>query len=128
MWPEQPRLEGTVRPLRPGVPAVLAGLVLPSRLEALADSAVPVRPMHPEVPAVLAGLVLPLVASAPCRPGAYHRVYRVADVLSDFIRCGGTCHAEALTQQAHSRPGCNQLFCRKVGILNRQKSALSQSF
>ena len=58
MGPEQPRLEGPVRPLRPEVPAVLAGLVLPSRREALADPVVPVRPLHPQVPAVLAGLVL----------------------------------------------------------------------
>ncbi len=59
MGPEQPRLEDPVRPLRPEVPAVLAGLVLPSRLEVLADPAVPVRPLHPQVPEVLASLVLP---------------------------------------------------------------------
>jgi hypothetical protein len=49
-----------VRPLHPEVPAVLAGLVLPWHLKALADPPVPVRPLHPELPAVLAGLVLPL--------------------------------------------------------------------
>ena len=43
MGPEQPRLEDPVRPLHPQVPAVLAGLVLPSRLEVLADREVPGR-------------------------------------------------------------------------------------
>ena len=59
MGPEQPRLEGPVRPLHPEVPEILAGLVLPLRREALADPAVPVRPLHPQVHKVLAGLVLP---------------------------------------------------------------------
>ena len=49
-----------------------------------------------------------------CRPGAYHRVDGVTDVLSNFIRRRGTCHIEDLTQHAHSQPGCNQLFCSKV--------------
>ena len=70
-----PRLEGPVRPLHPQVPEVLAGLVLPSRLEVLADREVPGR-------LLLCDPGGPCSPLAPCGPGGVSNTMGGDDVLA----------------------------------------------